>query len=242
MVTSDYFTFDDVKSSDFGVYISGTETFAVPGRSRQMISVPGRNGDLIMDDGRFENVEVRYSCFIREDFRSRFSDFINFLAKYKSYANLEDTYHLEEIREGVPMLAFLPQTGPANASGRFTISFNCKPQRYLVDGLTEVVYDGSGDLIDDSIRNSTDMVALPSIDVYGYGTIHIGTQTLTILQHGSPYMRIDSESQDAHHGAVNLNAYLQADDFPVLEPGLNVISSDDTTITEIDLTPRWWRL
>lgn len=236
------FYFDNIASSDFGVYISGTETFAVPGRARQMLSVPGRNGDLILDDGRFENVEIRYSCFIREDFRDKFSEFINFLAKYKTYARLRDTYHPEELMFGVPILAFLPQTGPANASGRFTISFNCKPQRYLLDGMVEEVIQATGASISGSLTNPTDMIARPLMYVYGYGTFTIGSQSVTVLQHGSPYMIIDSETMDARYGAVNLNAYLQVDDFPTIPPGTVSISSDGTTITEIDITPRWWHL
>lgn len=235
----DYFTFDNVSSASYGVYISGTETFAVPGRARQMVSVPGRNGDLILDDGRFDNVEIRYTCFIKEDFRDRFSDFINFLAQYTAYAKLYDTYHPEETRIGVPMLAFLPQTGPANTSGRFTISFNCKPQRYLVDGMIETIYSGG---IDDTLTNPTNMTARPEIIVYGYGTINVGGQSMTILQHGSPYMVIDSETMDAHYNAVNLNAYLRADDFPVLPPGQTRIVSSGNNFDEIDITPRWWRL
>lgn len=235
----DYFTFDNVSSADYGVYISGTETFAVPGRARQMISVPGRNGDLIMDDGRYDNVEIRYSCFIKDDFKDHFPDFINFLAQYTSYARLYDTYHPEETRIGVPMLAFLPQTGPANASGRFTISFNCKPQRYLLSGMVETIYSGE---IDDTLTNPTTMIARPEITVYGYGRIMVGNKSITILQHGSPYMVIDSETMDAHYGAVNLNAYLQATEFPTLPPGQTRIVSSGSNFDEIDITPRWWRL
>lgn len=237
-----YFTYNGVTSESFGVYISGTETFAVPGRDRTTISVPGRNGDLIMDNGRFANVEIRYSCFIRDDFHDRFSDFINYLAQHTSYASLTDTYHPDEMRYGVPELDFTPKTGPINASGLFTVSFNCKPQKYLVDGLVDVIYTNIGDGIDETITNPTLMVARPEIGVFGHGTFYIGSQAITVLEHSYPRMDIDSETQDAHYGAINLNAYLQVNDFPVLLPGSQVVLSDASTIEEIDITPRWWRL
>ena len=42
-----WFTFNGKSSKDFGVYISGLNTFGAPERDVDIISISGRNGDLI---------------------------------------------------------------------------------------------------------------------------------------------------------------------------------------------------
>ncbi len=242
----DYFTFGGRSSSTYGIYISGSETFAIPGRDRKMIQVPGRNGDLIMDNGRFENVEIRYRCFYKgNDFYSLWHAFVNgVLASTKTYAELTDTYNPSVVRYGVPILSMNPQMGPNNASSQFTIAFNCKPQQYFIDGLNETTFTASDYTINTSIRNGGAVqTAKPIIKVYGYGPLTIGTQTMQILSHSRPYMVIDSEAQDAYYGGINLNSYLQTSDFPVLEPGVNnAIKTSGGHITRVGITPRWWRI
>lgn len=233
----DYLSYDGVLSSDFNVFISGSYTYVRPERDKTFQSVPGRSGDLIYDNGRYKNVAIQYPAFIRKDFPDMHEGFANEVLKRTSYKRLYDTYHPDEYRLAIPTGALKPTTGPNNVSGRFTIEFNCKPQRYLISGDEAVKFTASG-----TLTNPTRMESKPIIRVYGYGTIGLGSGTLTIAEHGYPYMDIDCDLMDAHYGAINLNAYLTMsfNEYPTLAPGPNnfVLSGVD----HIEVTPRWYRL
>ena len=122
--------------------------------------------------------------------------------------------------------------------GKFNLLFHCKPQRYLKTGEKPIVFEEDGVIV-----NPTKMDALPFIKVHGYGIISIGNTTLTIAQHTQEFIDIDCELQEAYSGTTNMNAYvtLSSGEFPKLVSGPNAISIADT-ITDIVITPRWWRL
>ena len=126
--------FGGVNLSDYGVWISGEGTFNAPSRSFEMVSVPGRNGNLIIDNGKWENIVVTYPAYIESGFRCKFSDFRMMMCNMTGYQTLEDTYHPNEYRQAVFVNGFTVETGQFNKSGRFEISFNCKPQRFLKSG------------------------------------------------------------------------------------------------------------
>ena len=63
-----YFTLDNKKSLDYGLYITGSGAFNAPERDVETVEVPGRNGNLIIDRGRFKNVVQSYKAFIHKDF------------------------------------------------------------------------------------------------------------------------------------------------------------------------------
>lgn len=126
--------FGGVNLSDYGVWISGEGTFNAPSRSFELVSIPGRNGDLIIDNGKWENIMVTYPAYIEKGFRGKFPDFRMMLCNMTGYQTLEDTYHPNEYRQAVFVNGFTVETGQFNKSGRFEISFNCKPQRFLKSG------------------------------------------------------------------------------------------------------------
>lgn len=131
-----YFIYNGRDSRDFGVYISGQGTFSAPQKAYQFYNIPGRNGALIGYDNRFENIEVSYDAFIYKDFSKNIAEFRSFLLSVPGYARLEDSYHPDEFRMAAYVGAFEPEVTPKNDAGQFTITFNCKPQRYLFSGET----------------------------------------------------------------------------------------------------------
>ena len=129
-----YFIYNGRDSRDFGVYISGQGTFSAPQKAYTFYNIPGRNGALIGYDNRFENIEVSYDAFIYKDFSKNIAEFRSFLLSVPGYARLEDSYHPDEFRMAAYVGAFEPEVTPKNDAGQFTITFNCKPQRYLLSG------------------------------------------------------------------------------------------------------------
>ena len=176
------FTFDDIDSRDFGVYISGDYVFNSPERDIETIEIPGRNGAFILDKGRFHNITVTYPAGMfgstGDDFAEGIRRFRNALAGKKGYCRLTDEYHPLEYRMAVYRggLEVEPAaTGGDNRAAQFDITFECKPQRYLIQGDQPIaVEDGA------NLNNPTPFESRPLLQVYGYGEIGINGETISI--------------------------------------------------------------
>ena len=161
--------FDNVSSRTYGVYITGEAVYNAPKRDVEMITIPGRSGSFALDNGRFENIEVSYPAGIyadtEADFRQAISDFRNFLCSRKGYVRLQDEYNPDEYRMAVYKSGL--DVDPALLrAGEFTITFDCKPQRWLVSGEAAVEVDSG-----DTLTNPTLFESSPLLEVEGYGTI-----------------------------------------------------------------------
>lgn len=162
--------FDGVSSRTYGVYITGEAVYNAPERDMEMITIPGRNGSFALDNGRFQNIEVSYPAGIfadtEADFRAAISDFRNFLCSRNGYVRLQDEYNPDEYRMAVYKSGL--EVDPAMLkAGEFTITFDCKPQRWLTSGETKQTIANSGD----TLTNPTLFDASPMLEVEGYGTI-----------------------------------------------------------------------
>ena len=162
--------FGSVDSSDYGIYITGQAVYNAPKRAVEVVSVPGRNGAVVIDQGRWDNLEVSYpaGCFAdnQGDFATNINRFRNAICSQLGYQRLTDTYNPNEYRIAsyVSGLDVTPKS--LNQVGEFKITFNCKPQRFLVSGETEVTV-GSGD----TLTNPTQYPSNPLLMVKGDGTV-----------------------------------------------------------------------
>lgn len=134
-MTRNSLIFGGINSADYDVWISGTDVFSAPERDVEYVSVPGRNGDLIIDNGRWNNIQINYPAFIPHGFDSKVDQFRTEIMKLNGYHKLEDTYHPDEFR----LASFSYGLAPTNIaaflrSGEFNLTFNCKPQRFLKSG------------------------------------------------------------------------------------------------------------
>ena len=228
-------TFNNVISKTYGVYISGTGVFNAPARDREFVQVPGRNGDIILDKGRYQNIEVTYPAFIVRDFATNIRTWCNKLLEPTDYVRLEDTYHPNEFRLAV--LAQGMEVDPVAwlAAGSFDLRFNCRPERFLKSGETATTFTANG-----TITNPTYMTSNPLIRVYGFGSITIGSTPIFITQNSLEYIDIDCDLQEAYYGNTNANMYVSGPRFPVLTSGENAVTL--TGVTKIEIIPRWWQL
>lgn len=233
-----YFSFNSVSSLTLGIQISGSGTYNSPERAIERISVPGRNGDLIRDLGKFNNVIIQYPAFIFGHFPNRSSDFRNVMLKDPFYHRLEDSYHPDEFRMASYAGPF--ESDPLqNKSGNFTISFNCKPQRFLKSGESKI------DLKTETILNNpTFQTSLPLIVVLsGTGEININGEIVNLKKNENGVV-IDCDIQEAYskNGNLNLNGDLEltTGSYPILIPGINSILIPESMNSYI--IPRWWRL
>ena len=233
-----YVVFNGKSLADFGVYISGNGTFGTAERDYETVQVPGKNGDLLFDNGRFSNTAISYPAWIAEDFNENYRELASFLMSDLDYHRLEDTYHPDEYR-----LAYF--TGGMDPSvfdfifGAFNLTFTCKPQRFLKIGENPVEFTSSG-----TIDNPSSLTAKPQINVYGHGEITIGDRKVVIAENPYPYICIDSELFDCYAGFnANANSYVTLEKgFPELPKGRSSITIHDSTVTKLEIIPRWWRL
>ena len=230
-----YLTIDGRSTEDFNTWISGGGTFDSPERDVELVSVPGRNGDLVIDNGRFNNIEVEYDCFISKDFADNIHALRSYLGSLTGYKKLEDTYHPEVYRLALFTSGVKVKPTTRNLAGEFTLTFNCKPQRFLKSGERAITFTTNG-----AIRNPTLHGALPLIRAYGTGTLTIGGITITITS-ANGYTDIDCELQEAFKGSTNCNGNITLDDgeFPKLVSGSNNVNM---TVSRLDIIPRWWTI
>lgn len=171
-------TFDGYSSRDYGVYITGEAVYNAPERAVEMISIPNRNGAFALDEGHFENIEVTYPAGVfadnEADFADAISDFRNLLCSRKGYCTLTDEYHPDEYREAV-YKSGLEVTPSQLRAGEFTITFECKPQRFLNSGTVKsTVTSGS------TITNPTLFESNPFLEVKGKGTITMDGHVINV--------------------------------------------------------------
>lgn len=172
------FEFDGESSKNYSIYITGEAVYNAPEREVEMISIPGRNGSFALDKGRFENIEVTYPAGIfadnELDFARAVSNLRNYLCSKKGYCRLTDDYNPDEYRLAIYKSGL--EVDPAQLkAGEFDITFECKPQRYLMSGETPMEITSG-----ENILNPTLFDSQPLIEVEGYGNISFGDFTISI--------------------------------------------------------------
>lgn len=176
------FTFDNTNSAQYGVYITGEGVFNAPERNVEMIGIPGRNGAYALDKGSFNNIEVTYPAGIvadtEADFAKAVSDLRNFLCSKNGYCRLTDDYNSGEYRMAI-YKSGLEVSHEGLLTGEFDITFECKPQRFLTSGETKQTLTSGN-----AITNPTLFPSKPQLQVYGYGDIDIGGQTVKVQNGG----------------------------------------------------------
>lgn len=228
--------YDGVNLANYDVWISGSGVSDAPARNAETIKVPGRNGALIVDNGNFENITVKYPAFIRNDFRENFSAVKSLMLRSAGYRRLEDSFRPDEYRMARYDGGIEADPSQHLKSGRFDLVFDCKPQRFLKSGEISIVLSSPGALYNSGFE------ALPLITVYGSGagTVTVGGVTVTIKSLNE-YVTLDCDVQDAYKGLTNANSTIYAPEFPTLPPGECPISWSGG-VTRLEITPRWWTL
>lgn len=229
------FTYNGTVSSTYGIFIEHRPVVTFPKRVIESINVPGRSGNLLFDTGAYDNVTVTYqiayihSGSVRPDAIS----IATWLYQH-DYYELSDTYDSGYFRKAV-YVSPLNVTDILNVAGRANITFDCKPQRYLLSGLTAIT-PTSGDDITNLYQP-----ALPIISLTGNGTLTVGSKTVTISGNTGTLV-LDSERQTAEEGGNNANSLITlSDGFPVLENGDTTVSWTGS-IASVEIIPNWWTL
>ena len=232
----DTFTFDDILSSDYDVYILDAKLNNTPDRDVSTQIIPGRNGEVRIDNGRYSNIEIPYTCAIVDNADTQFDGLSAALLSKIGYKRLEDSLHPEYYRVGSYIGLIEPTMFDRRNKGVFELRFNCKPQKYLKSGEKEVSVSDTAKFF-----NPTLFASRPLIKVSGTGTISMGGSVVTVAQNPGN-MVIDCEAEDVYSSVTkaNYNSYVTLTNhkFPEIPSGeSNVTVSGNISAVVI---PRWW--
>lgn len=241
-----YFKFNGIKSSDLGLLVQFIPTYKFAEKEFNTVTIPGRNGNLVVDKGIFRNVEKTYSIAKvfapGVSFVDAVNSIVSWLHSADGYVKLEDSYEPEYYR-----LAMFKSDGElANFYDKATVmdvTFDCKPQRYLVSGDEEISWTSG-----ESIQNPTSYNAHPTITFTptagSESTITIGDNTITIdaLQ-VTEELTIDCENMECYSATklYNSKVHLQKPEFPKLDKSTTTQISY-TNLTNFKIKPRWWTI
>lgn len=233
-----YFTFKGHSSLDFGLYIVTKGSHHGAARDVAYTSVPGRSGDLVIDNGRYKNIQIPYKLALLNTSGKSFSvvakEIRDWLLSESGYFRLSDTYDSEYFR----LAAYSDEADieqELSDVGNLSIAFNCKPFKYSFSGQNTVTLTRSGS----TITNPESFESLPYIKITGTGTIKLTVNGKPFTFTGvSEYVEVDSEMMNCFKGNILKNDTMTSDGFPVLKPGNNTISWTGV-VTKVEIIPRW---
>lgn len=246
------------ESSDYSIIVKHPPKYKWPERHFEHYEIRGKSGDVLADHRRYKNVEKEYEIAIyhKQGFEKAAIDLSEFLHRYDGhpgYVRLDDSYERD-----IFMLGVYEESGEMTdilgQAGEGTITFNCKPQKYLISGNKKIDIMSSPF----TITNPTSYVALPIIKILGTGAIYFtgypervlldGIQTLEaktvelLINENSNEITIDCETFKAfNYNGYNAHPYILFDEQIALYPGENEIRYEGD-IDKITIIPRWWRL
>lgn len=264
--------FNGISSKDLGIEVETFPKYEIPEKEVTKYEIPGRNGEIVIDHGTFKNVNVEYdiSVLVKDgDYNSRLHAIASWLYSPSGYARLEDSYDSECYR----MARISSNTSFENLfnqAGKATLTFDCKPQRFLKKGEEQIEYnkaDSHTTLINPSFFSAKPLLKLCNIGMASSaGTIsNIGLNgyifkvneiinALNQLPYPIVDVIIDFENKKAYYRDVT--DYSKRAELPTngvnklfardvtLDKGENIIVFKKPTSSNsfMKLTPRWWML
>lgn len=222
-----------------------------PERKVEVFDVPGRNGSIVFPTDSFDNIVREYEIYAGEGTRDsappKFADISDWLnSAGGGYARLEDTFEPEIFRLAYCLGGYEAESA-FNRFGRATISFYCRPERFLKTGENPVTMLPGG-----TLHNPTGYASKPLI----YCKVPIGTaashlvlksggETFHIWFNQAPTrgLYIDCETMDVYgDDGVNYNSWVSIGDFPKFYPGETEFYDNGLYNSRIIVYPRWYKI
>lgn len=197
---------------------------------------------------------MTYPAFIfassQAEFATKMCDLRNKLYSYKGYQKITDDYHPDEFRLGVYLSGLEASPVHYNRAGEFTVSFNCKPQRFLTSGQTYYTVPADTDY---TFTNPTPFDSFPYMELnsgYYGATITINGVAITVAAtNSSRTLSIDTATGDAYlfYNGQNMNQYISipGNEFPRFVPGENTVrftKGSASSSSTLNIRPNWWRI
>ena len=241
-------TFGGVRSDDYGMVVSAAPSFDRPTRKQTVYNVPGRNGPVLFQEDAWNETTRVYNVWIDEDIQEdsggntsgtlseRINAFFAAINSLKGYQMLWDNFEPGFFRNAY-------YSGGDNftnnmmAYGEATLTFTCRPERFL--STLEVFNVTNGG----TIKNPTQFKAKPviSIKVTTPSTVTVSINGETVTAEVTDYIYIDCDEMNAYRqSAENMNNKISGV-FPTLKPGNNTVVVTGSP-QEVEIQPRWYTI
>lgn len=242
---SNVITVGSVSSADYGIIVLDVNDTDMPGRDYTVVSIPGRSRDLHYDNGRFNNIDRVYTCFVKDSdpfgtTRDTIAAFVGRIMRLKGYQRIECGLHPDFYVKGEFRGEMQPNFAKTKDAATFQLTFDCDARKYLNSGEQEITLTTGNQ----TITNPGTQDAYPLFVLTGNGTIDLyGEHAITVS--GNPgTLVIDCELMDAYEqmAHTNYNQYVTFSDYDLftLPPGSSQIQVDGFTSKK--LIPRWCSL
>ena len=236
------------RSDQYGIEVEKYPNFSKPKRKIDVYNVPGRSGDIIMMQDAWENVEQKYEIWAGtgepNSVAGSFSGVGDWLFSPSGYCELWDDFDPLHYRLGYFVGPFDISSLGVGRVGRATITFVCKPQRYLVSGKEPILISSAPA----AIHNPTGFASKPLVFVErsasGNGTVTVNGTVFTITDISQSGIYIDCEKMDCYDAnGNNANSHVSSSTskFAVLDPGSNAIGFTGY-VQSVAITPRWFEI
>lgn len=232
-----WFHFNNLNSyDDLQAVVTSKTPYSAPAPDITMQTIPGRSGDLIIDNGRYKNVDVSYTCAIvtTEEFcRAARRIRAALLSQGNGYKRLFDSYDADYFRLAtIEKAVTITQNGIHD--GALSVTFNCKPFQYSHAGQRVITLTGGGKIV-----NYEKFPALPYIKIIGNGAVTLNVNGVEFpISEVNEYVEIDSESMNTYKGAENKNATAANLIYPSFSAGENSIGWTGD-VSAVQIIPRW---
>ena len=228
-----FFYYNGYYSNEMGLIVEEKSIHNGPQPDFELISVPGRDGDVVLDHGRYKNVEVSYTVsFIGT--KEKAAALRQWLCARADYGYLFDSEQPDHFRYAV-FISQLSIEEVMHNVGRAKLTFSCKPYLYRKDGVYAEKYTSP----DFTLTNPEEYPSVPDITIYGSGTIslNINYRSYTIKD-VSNSVTLDGELMNAYSGSSLLNDKIQFTEWPTLKVGNNNISWVGN-VRSVYIAPNW---
>lgn len=243
----EYFKFNGKTSIELGALIAKRPTYVTAERDRSQDSLPFKDGDVIVDNGRYKNVDVDvpiravpYFCHLsRYEFERRLSDWLT----TENYCEYRDTYNPGYFRSGI-----VRKIGDIVAVQRdvfeSTISFSFAPYWYSDRGASTLTLSSSENAVSTTLRNPETRTSEPLIKIVGSGDFDCNIAGVQFTLTGvSGSIVIDKATENVYDASgTPVNNKLSALELPFFNAGDNAINISGSSSFNVEITPRWRRL
>ena len=231
---------------DYGMVVAEAPVFEMPTRKNKVYEVPGRNGAIIFQEDSWSDVTRSYKVWLAKDdfgdLATKVHAFSAFLNSVTGYQRLEDDFEPDVFR-----LAYY--NGGNNITndllqyGETTLTFTCRPERFLKAGESVIDVSGSGTHVLD-LYNPTRFESKPLIKIFGGGKVIVGLETYAMnVFITSSYITLDSDTMNASKSSINMNDNVSGKYIKIPSGSSQLqIMENGGYWSQIQITPRYFTI
>ena len=219
--------------------MASTPSLVRPTRKMTVTKIAGTNREYVDMEDAWETYDQTYSFYLGDGSEDCVQPSVDEVARviYKTgWQILTDDYEPDYYRLAYYQGGFETDDRYSRL-GVFSLTFRCRPERFLVTGNTSIPVDSG-----ESITNPTAFNAKPLIHITGSGDATLTVNGTTMAFTGiTDYLNIDCDKMDVYRLPAENKNSLMTGNFPVLKSGDNLVSFTGG-ITSVTITPKWWTI